>query len=96
MRKGNNYRNINDVESLWVNHTVAYNASQDLPTGIRWYEIRNPSGTPFVYQQGTFQPDDGHSRWMGSLAVRLTFRRAARILTIVAMLHALTLRILAV
>ncbi len=63
------YRYINGVESLWVNHTVAYSALQDLPTGIRWYEIRDPNGAPVVYQQGTFQPDDGHSRWMGSLAV---------------------------
>ncbi|HLE30543.1 MAG TPA: hypothetical protein VI793_20640, partial [Anaerolineales bacterium] len=58
------YRNINGIESLWVNHTVASGGV----TGIRWYELRNPNGTPVVYQQGTYQPDSTY-RWMGSLAV---------------------------
>ena len=58
------YRNIGGVESLWVNHTVASNGV----TGIRWYEIRNPNGTPSINQQGTFHPDT-NNRWMGSLAV---------------------------
>lgn len=62
------YRNISGIESLWVNHTVAAGSGNGYPTGIRWYEIRNPSGTPFIYQQGTFQPDTNY-RWMGSLAV---------------------------
>ncbi|MDP2990140.1 MAG: hypothetical protein Q8O57_06195, partial [Kiritimatiellota bacterium] len=51
------YRNIGGVESLWANHTVANSSVVGHPTGIRWYEIRNPNGTPVVYQQGTFQPD---------------------------------------
>lgn len=59
------YRNINGVESLWVNHTVMSGAE----TGIRWYEIRNPGGTPTVYQQGTYDPGDGNYRWLGSVAV---------------------------
>lgn len=57
------YRNYGDHESLFVNHTVASGNSG----GVRWYELRDPGGTPFVYQQGTFQPDD-HYRWMGSIA----------------------------
>ena len=44
----------------------------DVRTGFltfRWYEIRfNTSGTPIVYQQGTFSPDSNH-RWMGSVAM---------------------------
>jgi uncharacterized repeat protein (TIGR01451 family) len=36
--------------------------------GIRWYEIRDPGGTPAIYQQGTFAPDSDH-RWMGSIAM---------------------------
>ncbi|MGC9024574.1 MAG: carboxypeptidase regulatory-like domain-containing protein, partial [Chloroflexia bacterium] len=57
------YRNRGSYESLWVNHTVLSNGV----AGIRWYEVRDPGGTPFVYQQGTFQPDQ-HYRWMGSVA----------------------------
>ncbi len=62
------YRNISGIESLWVNHTIAASSNTGYPTGIRWYEIRNPNGSPYVYQQGTFQPDSNY-RWMGSLAV---------------------------
>jgi hypothetical protein len=62
------YRNLGGVESLWVNHSVAANAAVGYPTGVRWYEIHNPNGSPSVYQQGTFQPDSNY-RWMGSLAV---------------------------
>lgn len=62
------YRNIGGTESLWVNHTVAAGPEVGWPTGVRWYEIRNPNGSPIVYQQGTFQPDSNY-RFMGSLAV---------------------------
>jgi len=58
------YRNLNGVESLWATHSVASGGV----IGIRWYEIRNLSGTPSVYQQSTYQPDSLY-RWMGSLAV---------------------------
>lgn len=61
------YRRINGVESLWATHTVAADQNAGTPTGVRWYEIRDPSGTPVVYQQGTFQPDSNY-RWMASLA----------------------------
>src|SRR5207249_4208891 len=63
------YRNFGDHEALVVNHTV--NASDVTPgqAGIRWYEIRDPGGTPTVFQQGTYsQPDNTH-RWMGSIAM---------------------------
>ena len=62
------YRNIGGVESLWANHTVANSDLVGAPTGVRWYEIRNPNGAPTIYQQSTFQPDSNY-RWMGSLAV---------------------------
>ena len=35
--------------------------------GIRWYEVRDPGGTPVLFQQGTYQPDQNY-RWMGSIA----------------------------
>jgi hypothetical protein len=59
------YRNFGDHESLVVNHSVS---TPDAPSGVRWYEIRNPRTTPSVHQQGTYAPD-GLSRWMGSIAM---------------------------
>jgi hypothetical protein len=56
------YRNFGSHASLFVNHSVLNGSS----TGIRWYEIRDPHGTPFVHQQGTYAPDANH-RWMGSI-----------------------------
>ena len=58
------YRSVNNVEALWMNHTVASSGV----AGVRWYEVRDPGGQPTLHQQGTYQPDERH-RWMGSLAV---------------------------
>jgi hypothetical protein len=58
------YRNFGDHEALVVNHSVAVGNS----TGVRWYEIRDPNGTPTIFQQGTFAPDSTF-RWMGSIAM---------------------------
>lgn len=60
------YRNLGDHESLIVNHTT--NADGHGLAGVRWYEIRNPDGTPFAYQQGTYSPSPDH-RWMGSISM---------------------------
>ena len=63
------YRNHGGVESLVVNHSVQVSGTKRTSvTGVRWYEIRNPNGTPTVFQQGTFSPDST-SRWMGSIAM---------------------------
>ena len=62
------YRNFGTYESLLVNHAVAANGG----TGIRWYELRNATGTPTVHQQGTYSPDSGNYRWMGSAAMDKT------------------------
>jgi hypothetical protein len=64
------YRNFNTHESLVVNHTVRTggNNKKTQRTGIRWYELRNPNGTPTVFQQGTYAPDADNYRWMGSAA----------------------------
>ena len=35
---------------------------------IRWYEIRNISTTPTLFQQGTYDPNTDH-HWMGSIAM---------------------------
>lgn len=60
------YRNLGDHEALVVNHTVDVGNDR---AGIRWYEVRDPNGTPTVYQQGTYAPADGLSRWLGSIAM---------------------------
>ncbi len=55
------YRQFPDgTESLVFNHSIS--------SGLRWYEIRNPAGTPTIFQQGTFAPDKNF-RWMGSIAM---------------------------
>ncbi len=62
------YRNFGTHESLVTNQSVEAAASI---AGIRWWEIRNPSGTPVVFQEGTYAPGitDGIHRWMGSAAM---------------------------
>jgi hypothetical protein len=63
------YRNFGDHRSLVVNHSVKVGTTRKNPyTGIRWYEIRNPGGTPVVFQQSTFSPDQAF-RWMGAAAM---------------------------
>ncbi|HEX5070832.1 MAG TPA: hypothetical protein VFV78_11520 [Vicinamibacterales bacterium] len=64
------YQNFGSYESLLVNHTVqiAFNSNSKTQTGVRWYEIRNPAGTPVIAQQSTFSPDATTYRWMGSIA----------------------------
>jgi hypothetical protein len=61
------YRNFSSYESLVVNHSVQVSSASN-QTGIRWYEIRNPNGTPVVFQQSTYAPDSVTYRWMGSMA----------------------------
>jgi hypothetical protein len=69
------YRNFGDHESLLVQHTVAAVADEAMGgtrNAVRWYEVRNVSMTPAVYQQGTFAPFDPANplwRWMGSAAI---------------------------
>ncbi|HST30820.1 MAG TPA: hypothetical protein VLK27_08285 [Chthoniobacterales bacterium] len=69
------YRNFGDHESMVVHHTVV--TAADAPNGatrdgLRWYEVRNLSTTPTIYQQSTFAPLDPTNplwRWMGSAAM---------------------------
>ncbi len=59
------YRNFGTHEALVLNHTVNAGSGK---AGVRWYEVRNPGGSPTIHQQGTFAPD-GDNRWMGSIAM---------------------------
>ena len=60
------YRNFGTYESLVTNQSV-----EALPgvAGARWYEIRRTGGSYSLYQQGTYAPNDGVHRWMGSVAM---------------------------
>jgi len=60
------YRNAGSYETMVTNQSV-----EALPGlgGTRWYEIRRTNGTYSVHQQGTFAPNDGIHRWMGSIAM---------------------------
>jgi hypothetical protein len=53
-------------ESLLVNNTVDVGANR---AGIRWAEIRDPEGTPTLFQSGTHALADTVHRWMGSIAM---------------------------
>lgn len=69
------YRNFGDHESFVVNHTADTPADSSTTgrNGVRWYELRNLSTSPVVYQQGTFAPLQDPTnplwRWMGSAAM---------------------------
>ena len=60
------YRNFGAYESLVTNQSV-----EALPgvAGVRWYEIRRTGSTYTLHQQGTYAPNDGVNRWMGSIAM---------------------------
>ena len=63
------YRNFGTYETLVTNQSVE--ARKGI-AGVRWYEIRRAGGQFSVYQQGTYAPDDGVNRWMGSAAMDRT------------------------
>ncbi len=66
------YRNFGDHESLVTNQSVnAGNGPNGVVSGIRWWELRDPNGSPVIFQQGTYAPGltDGIHRWMGSIAM---------------------------
>ncbi|MES2048703.1 MAG: hypothetical protein V4447_09905 [Pseudomonadota bacterium] len=64
------YRKFADGhEAMVVNHAVKVGSTKrNSYSATRWYEIRNPSTTPVVFQQSTYAPDST-SRWMGSAAM---------------------------
>ena len=59
------FRMFGDHESLVVNQSVDADTDH---AGVRWYELRDPHGTPAVYQASTYAPDVDH-RWLGSAAM---------------------------
>jgi hypothetical protein len=59
------YRNFGRHESLVTNQSVE---ARPFQAGVRWYELRN-NEAPVIHQQGTWAPEDGVHRWMGSVAM---------------------------
>ena len=53
-------------QSIVLNHTVDVGGNL---AGIRWAELRYDGSGWAVHQSGTFAPDDGKHRWMGSIAM---------------------------
>lgn len=60
------YRKLGTQESLLASHSVR--PSSGPVSAVRWYEIRNPSATPTVFQQGTFTVS-GKAIWMPSIGM---------------------------
>ena len=61
------YRNFESHEALVTNQSVEARPGLG---GTRWYEIRrSKNGAYSIHQQGTYAPDDGIHRWMGSVAM---------------------------
>lgn len=63
------YRNFGTHESIVLNFITDVTDGENL-SGIRWMEVRRtPEEDWTVYQEGTFAPDDGLHRYMGSIAM---------------------------
>jgi type IX secretion system substrate protein/CARDB protein len=61
------YRNFGNYEVMVLNHVVDVDGNN--LAGVRWYELRKPSGGEWtIYQQGTVSPDN-NNRWMASIAM---------------------------
>ncbi|MEO1624924.1 MAG: T9SS type A sorting domain-containing protein [Bacteroidota bacterium] len=62
-------RNFGTHESLVFNFVTDY-TDGDNKAGIRWVELRRTATTDWtLYQEGTFAPNDGLDRFMGSIAM---------------------------
>ena len=59
------YRNFKTYETMVTNQSVE---AAPGAAGVRWYEIRRVGTTYSIQQQGTYAPNDGIHRWMGSIA----------------------------
>lgn len=60
------YRNFGTHQTMVANHTVNAGGGR---AGVRWYELRDTGSGWSIYQQGTYAPNDGDSRWMGSISM---------------------------
>lgn len=63
------YMRWSGFNSVVLCNAVDVNGSNK--AGIRWYELRQDESTAqfSVFQEGTYSPADGDSRWLGSIAM---------------------------
>lgn len=63
-----NYRKFAGHNSMIITFNVDVDGNDT--SGIRWFELRNDDSNPWsIYQEGTYAPADGNSRFMGSAAI---------------------------
>jgi hypothetical protein len=63
-----NFRKFDTHNSMIITFNVDVSGTDR--SGIRWFELRNTTGTPWtIFQEGTYAPNDGASRFMGSAAI---------------------------
>ncbi|MBA3726849.1 MAG: PKD domain-containing protein, partial [Armatimonadetes bacterium] len=64
------YRNFGTHESIVLNHMAVADAVTG-QMGPRWYEVRDPGGTPTIFQQSTLGPSGSTDlyRFQGSIAM---------------------------
>lgn len=63
-----NYRSFEDHNSWLITFNVDVNGNDR--SGVRWTELRNDDMNDWtLFQEGTYAPDDGQSRFMGSGAM---------------------------
>lgn len=60
------YRRFAGYDVMMLVHTVDVNNNNR--AGVRWYELRKDDGSDqwYIFQESTFDPNDGNSRWMGN------------------------------
>jgi len=65
------FRDFGDYQTMVTNQSVEARGGGlgVSKAGVRWYEIRRKNGVYSLFQQGTYAPDDGVNRWMGSIAM---------------------------
>ena len=63
-----NYRSFGTHNSWVITFNVDIDGNDT--SGIRWIELRNDTSNPWtIFQEGTYAPADGNSRFMGSAAM---------------------------
>ncbi|MBX2821080.1 MAG: T9SS type A sorting domain-containing protein [Rhodothermaceae bacterium] len=59
-------RDFGSYRTMMASHAVDVGGGR---AGVRWYEMRESSGTWSLHQEGTYAPADGENRWMPSIAM---------------------------
>jgi PKD repeat protein len=59
-------RDFGNYRTMVTAHAVDVGGGR---AGVRWYEFREQGGPWFLYQEGTFAPNDGENRWVPSAAM---------------------------